>query len=376
MNLSYWEQQTYFSNISVAIIGSGIVGLNAAIQLKSHNPKAVIQVFERGVLPSGASTKNAGFACFGSVSELLSDLDKYSENEVFTLVERRWRGLQKLRQILGDNAIQFENYGGYELFDKEDFYTKCADKIAVLNQHLAEIVGKNAYQIADKKIKDFGFEQIKHLIFNAYEGQIHTGKMMKALTEKARNMGVEILNGVCIESIHQIETGVDLVLQDDTIIKAQQALVTTNGFARQLLPELDVVPGRGQVIVTKPIPHLRLEGTFHYDEGYYYFRNIDGCILLGGGRNLDFEAEATTQFGFTDLVQDKLQQLLLEVILPNQPVDIQARWSGIMGFGSQQAPIVKQVSEHVFCAVKMQGMGVALGSLVGEEVAELLINNL
>ncbi len=376
MNLSYWEQQTYFSNISVAIIGSGIVGLNAAIQLKSHNPKAVIQVFERGVLPSGASTKNAGFACFGSVSELLSDLDKYSENEVFTLVERRWRGLQKLRQILGDNAIQFENYGGYELFDKEDFYTKCADKIAMLNQHLAEIVGKNVYQIADKKINEFGFEQIKHLIFNAYEGQIHTGMMMKALIEKARNMGVEILNGVCIQSIHQTEKGVDLLLHDGTIIKAQQTLVTTNGFAQQLLPELDVVPGRGQVIVTKPIPNLRLKGTFHYDEGYYYFRNIDGCILLGGGRNLDFEAEATTDFGFTKLVQDKLQQLLSEVILPNQPVDIQTRWSGIMGFGSQQAPIVKQVSEHVFCAVKMQGMGVALGSLVGEEVAQLIINNL
>lgn len=376
MNFSYWEQQTYFSNISVAIIGSGIVGLNAAIQLKNHNPKAVIQVFERGMLPSGASTKNAGFACFGSVSELLSDLGKYSENEVFTLVERRWRGLQKLRQILGDNAIRFENYGGYELFDDEGFYTKCADKIEYLNNCVAEIVGGNVYQIADDKIKDFGFEQIKHLIFNAYEGQIDTGKMMKALTEKARNTGVEILNGVCIESIHQTEKGVDLVLQDSTIIKAQQALVTTNGFARQLLPELDVVPGRGQVIVTEPIPNLRLKGTFHYDEGYYYFRNIDGRVLLGGGRNLDFEAEATTDFGLTDLVQNKLHHLLREVILPNQSVEIEAQWSGIMGFGSQQAPIVKQVSSDIFCAVKMQGMGVALGSLVGEEVAELLINNM
>ena len=105
MSLSYWEKTTYFNNLDVAIIGSGIVGLNAALKLKKKHKHLNIIVLERGPLPSGASSKNAGFACFGSASELLSDLQNTSESETFTLVEKRWKGLLRLRKNLGDKAI-------------------------------------------------------------------------------------------------------------------------------------------------------------------------------------------------------------------------------------------------------------------------------
>jgi len=38
------------------------------------NPNAKIIVIEKGMLPQGASTKNARFACFGTVSEILEDI--------------------------------------------------------------------------------------------------------------------------------------------------------------------------------------------------------------------------------------------------------------------------------------------------------------
>jgi gamma-glutamylputrescine oxidase len=98
MDLSYWEKNSYFNNLDVVIIGSGIVGLNAALSLKKRNKKLNILILERGLLATGASSKNAGFACFGSPSELLSDLKTNSENEVFSLVEKRWKGLLKLRK--------------------------------------------------------------------------------------------------------------------------------------------------------------------------------------------------------------------------------------------------------------------------------------
>jgi hypothetical protein len=62
---------------------------------------------------------------------------------------------------------------------------------------------------------------------------------------------------------------------------------------------------------------LDIKGTFHLDRGYYYFRNIGNRILLGGGRNLNFDEENTTEFAQTEIVQNKLE-LLKEVILPNQ----------------------------------------------------------
>ena len=120
MNLSFWEKSTFFAEIDVAIIGSGLVGLNAAITLKALRPSWKIVVLEKGVLPSGASTRNAGFACVGSPSELLDDLTYQTENEVFRVVEKRWKGLEKLLNRVGEDALDFQKNGGYELFLEKD----------------------------------------------------------------------------------------------------------------------------------------------------------------------------------------------------------------------------------------------------------------
>ena len=151
-------------------------------------------------------------------------------------------------------------------------------------------------------------------------------------------------------------------------------ILATNAFAAQLYPDLDVIPGRGQVLVTKPVPGLKLKGTYHFNDGYYYLRNIDGRILFGGGRNLDFKAEATWDFGHTEVVKNQLMHYLSTMILPGQPFEVDYWWSGIMGFGEQISPIIKEVEPNIFCAVRCNGMGVAMGSLVGEEVAELALS--
>ena len=39
-----------------------------------------------------------------------------------------------------------------------------------------------------------------------------------------------------------------------------------------------------------------LECIFHFNEGFYYFRNIHNRVLLGGGRQLDKKGETTTKF--------------------------------------------------------------------------------
>ena len=125
-------------------------------------------------------------------------------------------------------------------------------------------------------------------------------------------------------------------------------------------------------MITQPVPGLRFKACFHYDRGYYYFRQIDGRILLGGGRILDVEGETTDSFGTTPLIRDSLIDLLHHLILPGQRVEIDGWWSGIMGVGDQKHPIVKRYSDRIVVAVRMGGMGVAIGSLVGERGAELL----
>lgn len=370
MNLSYWELKNWFSNIDYTIVGSGIVGLHCALALRENYPESKILILEKGILPEGASTKNAGFACFGSISEILDDLKSHSEEEVIQLIQKRWNGLQILRKNLGDAAIDFKPYGGYELFLKEEesSYNECLQKISFINEILKPIFRNDIFT---KEIDRFDFNGIQdYLIFNPYEAQIDTGKMMHALLQKAVNNNIMILNQIEVKTFYDKKDSVEINLGDFTF-HSKKLLFATNGFAGQLTKN-QVRSARAQVLITEPISNLDIKGTFHLDKGYYYFRNIDDRILIGGGRNLDFDGETTTQLGQTDLIQNRLEELLKEVILPNTEFKISHRWSGIMGMGSSKKPLVEQLSDNVYCGVRLGGMGVAIGSIVGKELAYLV----
>ena len=370
MQLSYWEIKNWFSNIDFTIVGSGIVGLHCALTLREKFPESKILVLEKGILPQGASTKNAGFACFGSLSEIIDDLNTHTEEEVIQLIKKRWNGLQLLRKNLGDEAIDFLPFGGYELFLKDDVvtYTDCLSKLPFINEILKPLFKADVFT---KEVDRFAFKNIKeYCIFNPFEAQIDTGKMMQNLLKKAISKDILILNQVEVTSFEEKENGVQVALKDYSF-KTNKLFFATNGFASQLTNN-EVKPARAQVLITEPIPNLDIKGTFHLDKGYYYFRNFENRILLGGGRNLDFEGETTTELAQTEIIQNKLEELLKNVILPHQEFKIAHRWSGIMGMGNSKNPIVSQLSDNVYCGVRLGGMGVAIGSLVGKELADLL----
>lgn len=369
--LSYWERECYFSNVDFTVVGAGIVGLHCALRLKEKFPEKSVLVLERGLLPRGASTKNAGFACFGSVSELLHDLNTHTEDEVFQLVEKRYKGLQRLKAQFGNDQIGYKHHNGYELFLKGDpeFYVECMDNRDRLNKLLYPIFKKEVFT-AQKN--SFGFERIQdHYIVNSFEGQIDTGKMMDALYRRCIEKNIKILYGVSVEAYDAV--GNQLRVKTDLIaFNTSKLCLATNGFYQEnTTKDKSVIPARAQVLITKPIQNLKIKGSFHLECGFYYFRNIANRILIGGGRNLDMTNEQTTVFGTTDTIQNKLEELLQNVVLPNTDVQIDCRWSGIMGVGSSKRPIVTKVTDHVFCGVRLGGMGIAIGSQVGEDLANL-----
>lgn len=370
MELSYWERKSWVNDIDFAVIGSGIVGLSCAIRLREQYPEAKIVIFERGRLPQGASTKNAGFACFGSISEILEDLNHHTEDEVFTLIQQRIKGLQQLRLLIGDNNMDYQAYGGYELFQKNEgeSFDACREKIPYVNVLIAEASGKETFQL---KNNVFDYQNVHNqLIFNQYEGQIDTGKMMQSLLQLAHKKSILILNSVTLEQFSQGNGKVQL--QFNTFnTSCNKLFIATNGFSSTLLHE-DISPNRAQVLITSPIPNLSIKGTFHMDKGYYYFRNIDNRILFGGGRNLDFEKEETSSFELNTKIQDKLEYLLQEIILHNQNFTIEHRWTGILGLGKKKKSIIKQVTEDVYCGIRLGGMGIAIGCNVGYQMADLV----
>lgn len=365
--LSYWELDS-FVDYDVIIVGAGITGLSSAISILEKQPDLNVLILERNLFPTGASTKNAGFACFGSLTELLSDIEQMGTIGCLTLVEQRWKGLQKLRSRFADKELGFEPLGGYELMDqsREDVMTKM-DQI---NELLYPLFGADVYRDVSEKLNDFGFntDKFSRLIFNAFEGQIHTGKTIAALWRLASKLGVKILTGARVEIV---EGNTVIVNQNgaDICFKGNKIVLCTNAFTSRFFPDLEMLPGRGQVMITEPIGDLKFKGTFHIEEGYYYFRNVGERVLLGGGRHLDFKGEETLKNGIHPEIEKELIRKLKEEILPNQKFEIAQKWSGIMAFGEVKKPILEWVTPEILLAVRLGGMGMAIGSELGELVS-------
>jgi glycine/D-amino acid oxidase-like deaminating enzyme len=370
---SIWERTAFGGKYGLAVVGAGITGLFTAMHYKRMHPKARVLVLERGPHPSGASVKNAGFACFGSPSELLRDIGTEGEDAAMKRVEQRWRGLVELRETLGDEAIGFEPVGGYEVFGPDDaLYTRVANGFDGLNASLRSIFGQNVFTWSDDRTGNMGMGAA-HLSYNALEGAVDSGMLVRSLLRKVQGEGMDVQFNAPVAGWEDGSTGVAIRLQGGETVQAHRAVIATNGYTRSLVPGTDIAPGRGQVLLTSIVPGLPLKGTFHKEEGYFYFRHYHGRVLLGGGRHLDKTGEATTEDGTTPQIQAALEELLRDVILPGRNFTIEQRWSGVMGFRTHGGPpVVEHLSPNVVLAAGLGGIGVAIGIRVARQAAEMV----
>lgn len=404
---TYWNDGVKFgpsagkasNEVDVCIIGGGIIGASMAVELKQNQPDLRVCLVERDEGPMGATTRNAGFACFGSLSEMANDIDLLGADVVFDLVQRRVNGLRALRSRCGDANISYEDTGGHEVFFDDH---PSLLRIEEINSLLEPIFGGSAFQRRDDLIKTYGFQynsyqleepgtnhgfrSVKALVRTEYEGMLHSGLLVHRLWTIAGGLGVDIIvsDVIGIHDVQSSEFNIGIQFKNKNSIVCNKVVVATNARINETLSLWQqhhmshplsnnvVSPARGQILVTSPITNLRFRGTFHYNQGFVYFRSIGNRVLLGGGRNLAFEEEQTLSMETTTRIQSYLENLLYNVILPRERISIEYRWAGTMAFSESKQPVVEEVSPNVFVAFGCNGMGVAIGSEVAKRTAELI----
>ncbi|WP_170971045.1 NAD(P)/FAD-dependent oxidoreductase [Ilyomonas limi] len=370
MQVSIWEKESFFAERDLIIVGAGLCGLWCAHHLIIKNPTLKILIVDRGIIPSGASTRNAGFACFGSPTELLHDAEVMGAEQMWQIAEMRYKGIQKIKQHFSADDIDYEDCGGFEcLQNSKHDIEALGERLLWLNAGLQAITGvKETFVWANDKMKSFGLSGFDAMIENKLEGALHSGKLVMALTKKIQSLGVDMLTGIDVHHYEERDSTIILTTKQNISFTAKKILVCSNAFTAQFLTDFHATPARGQIVVTSPIKDLPLRGTFHFDEGFYYFRNIGNRLLLGGARNKCFDAEATTNFETTTIIQEELEHFIKIHLLPSQPFDIEYRWSGIMGFTEDKQPMVKHISDKVTAIVACNGMGVALTPVIAEQL--------
>lgn len=355
---STWETSEWLKSPDLIIVGAGITGASTALFYKHKYPNHDVLILERGPMPLGASTRNAGFACIGSISEHLSDMKSAGEDVVLNRITRRWNGLNKLRSVMGDGEIGYNSVGGHEIFADRKIFEMCREQIPVLNRQLQERLG------IGKVYRETKFEGYP-AIFNRVEGSINSGQLMRNLHRRLSDAGVRVWWNSEVESIDQST----LKLADGPILSASKIVLATNGFSKHLT-DVSIEPARGYVMVTEPIEDLKWCGTFHFNEGYIYFRDLDNRLLIGGARNVAKGEESTGQFGVNQKIKSHLTQFASDVLKLPSGWKIEREWSGIMGMTPDKEPIIRQVEPNVWVVAGLSGMGIAIGMEVGGEVVE------
>lgn len=363
MSLSYWERTAWRTPHDLVIVGAGITGSSAAMYYLREHPGASVVLLERNAHPSGASTRNAGFTCFGTVGEGLDDLANESESEVVDRIRRRYEGLKLLQSELSASETGHRMTGGHELFLNEADFERCAAEIPRFNRYLRDITG-------DPEVYEAVRINGKPAISISIEGHLHSGKLMQALHKRVRDAGGRIQWGMPVDAV---EPG-EVRLRSGEVITAKRILVATNGFTGTL-PDMPVVhPARGLVMVVAGSGIERWTGSWHAERGFTYWRDVEGGLLIGGGRHLDIPGERTMEAGVNPVIRDYLWTFLHDT-LGVQVETVTDQWNGVMGFPEgRKTPHLTEAKPGVWVAAGLSGMGVALGMSLGRDVVKKILN--
>ena len=387
MPIGYWESEHLLAPADFTVIGGGIVGMSAALHFKAAHPKARVRLVERDVLGEGGTTRNAGFACFGGAGEWLDDLEALGAERWLALIQMRAEGLRALIELLGTSALGLEWCGGWELLAArgagDQKVHRILDALPELNRLAQPVLSSvlrdvhpasadtPALSLAPQRAQEFGAHAAVHL---CWEGMLHTGKMVSAFHKALGAANIQCLNGCTVDALTAREdhAGWTLDTQRGPLI-SQKVAICTNGFARAILPGLEVKPAPNRVLVVTP-KTMPPAGAYHIEDGYLYFRTLPGGqILFGGGRQYGIDlphypaldAEATALWD-QKLTADAEQWL--------GPIDaITHRWTGWLGVGPDREPIIGSTAPGLHHAVRMGGMGVAIGCGMGKALADAII---
>src|SRR5690606_14914147 len=109
-------------------------------------------------------------------------------------------------------------------------------QVEYLNNLLKPVIKTKPFSLLGKKSQRFGFKDITHIIQNKPEGQLHPGKLARALIQTLQCKGVQILNGVEVRNYEEHAGKILLQTNHAYPLTTSQLLICNNGLTGGLLP--------------------------------------------------------------------------------------------------------------------------------------------
>jgi glycine/D-amino acid oxidase-like deaminating enzyme len=261
------EPRTPPARADVAIVGAGITGLNAAIELARAGRSVV--ALDAEALGHGASTRNSGFVG-RTLKHSFSDLVRQYGTAYAVAA---YREMQAAFDAVADRVRKDQIECGFKISGRlilakaQRQYDELEQEWALRRQHLgSEFTVVTRKQVRDEIASDLycGGVLIPDL------ASIHPGLYHRGLLDRARAAGVELIGGTPVERIQPLDGGGFDVRTPRGTTRARDVLVATNGYTGNLLPWLRrrIIPFDAFKIATEPLAPALMSKLLPTDRTY------------------------------------------------------------------------------------------------------------
>jgi gamma-glutamylputrescine oxidase len=358
--------------VDVVVVGAGLCGSSTAWHLSQSGLR--VALVEARDIAHGATGRNAGFILQGTAERYNRAIVQMGREKARTIHHLSVKNHRKMREwIQHHNAdCEYKQGGSLQLASSPEEEAELIESADLLLEDGFEAQLLYGEELGEPYLSA-GFQTG---IVLPEDGEIHPVKFVQEVVRKAYEHGVQVFTNSPVTSIESDEE-VRLTTPNGTIT-AHMAVLCTNAYLPQLFKHYENIihPVRGQMLCTTPQPPI-FERPIYADHGFDYWRQkSDGRIVLGGWRNLDPDAEV----GYAETLHPSIQESMtrfLQGFKGLEAVEIESRWSGIMGFSRDGLPLIGGVpgQDNLMIGAGFTGHGFGFAWLAGHSLATMILDS-
>ncbi len=351
----------------VVVLGGGVFGVSAALFLARAG--ADVLVLEQRCLSGGATGRNAGIVAPGTTQNYLT----LGETAGWDTARQVWQFTEDssalLKRVLVEEGIEAEQRveGAHSVAmtpTEVETQQRTMDRLATDGFDLAWL-DRNALQDHVGLPLPPAFLGSR---FNPRGMLVHSARLVVGLAQAAQRYGAQLRQGVRVLSVAEgrVET-------DRGTVHADHVVLATNAYTGRLVPALDgvIVPTRGQMRSTVPLPGRVFRGSWSANEGgEYWQQTLDGSWVLGGMRRRAADAEVGyLADDLNPVVQAALDQFAAEHFPDLASAPVSHRWAGSMGFTPDGRPLIGPLRADLWMLAGCTGHGMPFATEAGRQIA-------
>jgi gamma-glutamylputrescine oxidase len=352
----------------VAIVGGGLAGLSAALELRERGLDVV--VLEARELGSGASGRNGGQAIHG----LACGQDVIEAQLGLADSRRVWDMTIEALDLLRERIAKYDID-----CDWRDGFLGVATKPRKgreLHEWADEIESKYGYpltRIAPQDLNQWIASNRYHsAIHDPRSGHLHPLKYVLGLARAAAAAGVRLHEQSPVTRLVQ---GKEVVLKTPGgEVRAAQVLLAGNVYLQDLAPRLEsrIMPVGTYIVASEALDPALADSLIptrsavcDTDFVLDYYRTTDDNRMLFGGR-----VSYTTKTPAN--VRESMRQRMVDTFPQLDGAKIEFSWGGFVDITMNRAPDFGRLADNVYYLQGFSGHGLALTGLAGRVVGEAM----